>query len=108
MPVRPCLTCGALIASGSYCRKHDAKRRRPRNPARGSGWAAAKWSASVLAQTGGRYAVRGCRTPYDRVAPHHVVALADGGVADGPGVPLCHRHHSQVTAADAQRRATGA
>jgi hypothetical protein len=38
----------------------------------------------------------------------HLGALADGGVADGPGVPLCHRHQAQVTAADAERRARGA
>jgi len=62
----------------------------------------------VLAQTGGRCAVPGCLTPHDRVQAHHLAPLADGGPADGAGVSLCHRHHTQVTAADAERRARGA
>jgi hypothetical protein len=58
----------------------------------------------VLAQTRGRCAVRRCATPYDRVAAHHVVALADGGHPEGPGVALCHALHEQASAEARARR----
>ena len=104
MPKRLCLKCGALIPdTESFCRRH--RRRSPRNPKRGTGWAAAKWAAKVLAAPGGRCSVRRCATPYDRVAAHHVVALADGGDPFGPGVALCHTHHEQATAKQRARRA---
>jgi hypothetical protein len=104
MPVRPCLGgCGALIKRGSYCRRCDPAPRRYRQK-RGSGWAASRWRAKVLAQTGGRCAVPGCRTPYDRVQAHHVVALADGGQADGVGVPLCLTHHVKATEDESSAR----
>jgi predicted restriction endonuclease len=66
------------------------------NPARRSGWAAGRWRAKVLAQTGGRCAICGST---DRVQAHHFRALADGGSPDGPGVALCAAHHQAATGA---------
>lgn len=105
MPRRPCLApgCPALVATGSYCKRHTPAYTR-RNPKRGSGWKAARWRQQVLASTGGRCAVARCRTPYDRVQAHHLHALADGGHPEGPGVPLCHHHH-HVKATNAERQA---
>ena len=94
MPKRLCLVCSALIPGDkSFCRRHQPRR----NPRRGTGWDAQRWSAKVLAKTRGRCAVPGCRTPLDRVQAHHLVALADGGPADGPGLAMCATHHQQAT-----------
>ena len=58
----------------------------------------------MLAQTGGRCVVKGCRTPFDRVQAHHLQPLADGGEADGPGVPMCHMHHRYATLGQARHQ----
>lgn len=99
MPYRSCLTCGALIRSGSYCRRHRPSRF---NPARGSGGKAATFRRRTLAKTGGACALCGST---DGVQAHHVDGLADGGHQEGEGVPLCRRGHAKVTTA--QRRARG-
>lgn len=102
MPSRPCLRCGAL-GPASYCRAHQPDRSGS-GALRGSGGKRATFRRRTFALTGGRCAVAGCRTPLDRVQAHHVVALADGGHPDGPGVPLCHGHHAQVSAAQRKTR----
>jgi hypothetical protein len=68
---------------------------------------AGRWRDRVLAQTGGRCAVPGCRTPDDRVQAHHGRPLADGGEPEGEGVAVCHRHHVQATERERRARRAG-
>ena len=103
MPARPCLVCGARIASGSYCRRHTPAYAK-RNPRRGSGGKAATFRRRTLAQTGGLCAVCGSD---DRVQAHHIEPLAEGGNPQGPGVPLCHRHHAVATRRERELRSSG-
>jgi hypothetical protein len=72
MPRRPCLKCGVLIPSGSYCRKH-------RKTMRGTTTTQAKFRRTVLAT--------------ESVQAHHDHPLAEGGPQLGPGTPLCRRCH---------------
>ena len=88
MPRRPCLRCGAL-SNSSYCPRHTPEYAK-RNPKRGSGGKAATFRRRTLAKTGGVCAVCGSD---DRVEAHHLHPLADGGDAEGVGVPLCRKHH---------------
>lgn len=66
MPSRPCLRCGQLTRTGSYCKRHTPSRF---NPARGSGGRAATFRRKTLALTGGRCAVCGSD---DRVQAHQL------------------------------------
>ncbi len=100
MGLKPCIVCGE-VGPGSYCRKHDPARTRPRNPARGSGWQASRWRARVLEQSGGRCVVCGST---DGVEAHHERALADGGEAGGEGIALCKQHHERATRAERRAR----
>jgi hypothetical protein len=93
VPQRPCLRCGSLLRTGSYCARCQPSRFNKAK--RGSGWQASRFRREVLAQTGGRCAVPGCPTPFDGVEAHHLGA----GDAEG-GVALCRRHHRE-----AERRA---
>ena len=101
-PTRPCLRCGRLLGSGSYCRAHRPDKRSPdkRSPGRGSGGRAATFRRKVLAKTGGRCAVCGVK---EGVEAHHVVSLSRGGSNDpANGVPLCREHHKEAGAAGAK------
>jgi hypothetical protein len=80
---RPCLKCGLLIPSGSYCRKH-------RKTMRGTTTTQAKFRRATLSTTGGRCARCGSM---DSVQAHHDHPLAEGGHQLGPGTPLCRRCH---------------
>lgn len=91
---KPCLRCGQLTPTGSYCQQHKPQQGGSHH-IRGSGGKRATFRRRTLAITGGQCAVQGCQTPTDRVQAHHVVPLARGGDPDGPGIgiPLCHHHH---------------
>ena len=98
MPLRPCLTCGAL-GTGSYCPRHVPKRASRQTPGRGGGADAARFRQAVLARAGHQCqfvnadGVR-CSTTLGLQA-HHVLPIAAGGDARDPdnGVALCRRHH---------------
>lgn len=97
MPSRPCLTCGALTRSGSYCARHTPKRNSRQTPGRGSG---RTFREAVLAAAGYRCQAieQGRRCPVTdprRLEAHHVVAIVAGGRDDPAtnGVCLCRRHH---------------
>lgn len=96
MPSRPCLGCGRL-GPGSYCK--GCQPNRFNKTKRGSGGKASTFRRKTLAITGGACAICGGR---DRVEAHH---LGDTD-AEG-GVPLCRRHHGQVTAAENLARSRG-
>ena len=50
---RPCLRCGEVIESGSYCAAHDPERTRRRNtPGRGTSTVARHFGEQVLARAG--------------------------------------------------------
>jgi hypothetical protein len=92
--------CGRLSTS-SYCPAH-----RPRRPSRfnrakrgGSGWAASRFRARVLAEHGAACVVCGSS---DGVEAHHIGPLDEDG-----GVPLCLRCHREVTKAEARARRAG-
>ena len=90
MPARPCIRCGALTPSGSYCPRHRPSRFN--RAKRGSGWQASRFRKKTLAATGGRCAVCGST---DGVEAHHLGASdAEGGVA------LCRRCHRKATNAE--------
>ena len=94
MPDRPCLGCGKLIASGSRCSR--CKPRRFNKKLRGSGGRAATFRRRTLKTHGDACIVCGSR---DGVQAHHLGETDEEG-----GVPLCRRHHRQVTAAENQTR----
>lgn len=98
MPSRPCLTCGALVTSGSYCQRHEPRRASRQTPGRGGGSAAARFRSAVLAKAGNRCEwisgddVRCTMTLH--LEAHHVLPLAGGGTNHpANGVALCRRHH---------------
>jgi hypothetical protein len=86
MTLRPCLHCGKLIPSGSYCRAH-------RKTVRGTSATQAKFRRATLSTTGGRCAR--CGSAED-VQAHHDLPLMLGGHKLGPGTPLCRRCHKQA------------
>jgi hypothetical protein len=98
---RPCLTCGALLTSGSYRAGCEPVRESRSTPGRGSGTAIARFHAAVLARAGHRCqwvdadGVRCTVTDTRRLEAHHVVAIVDGGDAEDTanGVALCGHHH---------------
>jgi 5-methylcytosine-specific restriction endonuclease McrA len=99
MSLRPCLSCGALTRTGSYCAKH----RPPRSPLKQrSGGRQHTFRRKTLQRYGLRCIVCGST---DRVEAHHVNPLGDGGEPEGEGVPLCLRCHRRVTAAERRARA---
>jgi hypothetical protein len=90
MPLRPCLTWGELVRSGSYCPSHDPRAQRYRQK-RGSGWQASQFRAKVLARSGGRCERCGSG---ERVEAHHELPAAVYGPDDpAAGVALCARCH---------------
>lgn len=91
MAQMPCLTCG-VFSEGMRCPAHGSRKPDPR---RGSGGARDRFRRDTLALTGGRCAVPGCATPFDRVQAHRLVSIANSGTNDARtnGQPLCHDHH---------------
>ncbi len=84
MPRRPCLICGQL-ASGSYCDRHRRG---------GSIRAWRNLRAQAVSRDGHRCVERGAT---ERLAAHHVVPVAEGGVntLDNLAV-LCKGCHGAV------------
>jgi len=83
MPIRTCLTCGALISTGSRC---PACREAYR-----TSYSRASWARAVKARDGLR--CRDCGTDAALEA-HHIVPLAAGGLDTiGNGVTLCKDCH---------------
>lgn len=74
MPRRPCLKCGTLIPSGSYCPRHKPRRYRPPGALSERMWR--KLREEVLARDG--YACTSCGTAEDLEA-HHIVPRSEGG-----------------------------
>lgn len=97
---RPCLTCGTLIESGSYCAAHKPVSPSGSRQARGSGGRMQTFRRRTLATTGGSCARCGSE---DRVQAHHVIPV---GLAPEQevGVPLCHRCHREVESAKGKLR----
>ena len=101
MALKPCLACGALTATGSYCPAH--------RPASGSkAWAAGStraWRrarAAALARDG-HQCVRCGQTAGLEV--HHVRSRAAGGGDELANlVTLCHHHHADTQRAETQTR----
>jgi 5-methylcytosine-specific restriction endonuclease McrA len=91
MALRACLGgCGALT-SGSRCSRCKSA---PRNAGELS-WAQLR--ARALRRASGRCEYAMCLTPHDRLAVHHVVALADGGANRLSNLRVyCHRHHVEA------------
>ena len=98
MPSRPCLTCGALVTTGSYCPRHEPKRENRQTAGRGGGSAARTFRSAVLAKAGGQcewISVGDVRcTATIALEAHHLVPLTNGGTNDpANGRALCRRHH---------------
>jgi len=98
--LRPCVTCGSLIRSGSYCARHDPVRRSRKTPGRSSR-AAATFRDAVLARA--RFqceaVIGGVRCERrEGLEAHHVIPLRKGGRNDPitNGVCLCGAHHRIV------------
>jgi 5-methylcytosine-specific restriction endonuclease McrA len=105
-PLRTCLRCGALISSGSYCkRKACTPAYAKRDPRRGSGGAASKLRAAVMKRDKGqcRALEGGFRCPEtdpQQLEVHHIVKVVDGGSNTAANcVLLCRRHHRVLEAA---------
>jgi 5-methylcytosine-specific restriction protein A len=100
MPVRPCIRCGVLVESGSYCPRHQPVRRNRWNVTRGSGGQAAKFRRAVLQRAGYQCEAieNGLRCQaIEGLEAHHLIPLSKGGTdAVTNGVLLCRRHHRQI------------
>lgn len=98
---RPCITCGVLIPSGSYCRQHLPKLHKPPTPGRSGQTAFAR---AVLANAGHRCegVENGNRCTETRhLAAHHLVRLRVTRSMDpAGGVALCRHHHGLASAAE--------
>jgi hypothetical protein len=98
---RPCITCGVLIASGSYCARHEPKLHKAPTPGRSGQTAFAR---AVLAAAGHRCEAieNALRCEVTRhLAAHHVVRLRVSRSMDpAGGVALCRRHHALASAAE--------
>lgn len=103
MPFRPCVKCGTLVMTGSYCSQHAPKPKSAtrQTPGRGGGTAAANFRKAVMGRSEGRCEaiVDGQRcNSTDRVQAHHVVKLRDGG-SNNPltnGLAACRRCHTAL------------
>jgi predicted restriction endonuclease len=103
MPWRPCVKCGTLVMSGSYCSQHKpvSKSATRQTPGRGGGSAAAAFRKAVIGRSEGRCeaVVDGQRcNSTDRVQAHHIVKLRDGG-SNNPltnGLAACRRCHTAL------------
>lgn len=94
MSKRPCLSCGRLVSSGSYCPGHAPRRANRQTPGRGGGWQAAKFRSEVLRFAG--YVCQRCGAD-GALQAHHVRPLVEGGTNDpANGVALCRRCHEAV------------
>jgi predicted restriction endonuclease len=101
--LRPCLTCGDLVESGSYCPADDPDRHRPRTtPGRGGGSTITVFRAAVLAKAGHRCEVvkggtRCTVTGAGNLEAHHLRPLREGGTNDpANGRACCRRHHRMI------------
>lgn len=74
MPQRPCLKCGALISSGSYCPPHKPRQYRRRGELPVRAWRELR--AQVLARDGA--ACTSCGAT-EELEAHHIVPRAEGG-----------------------------
>ena len=95
MPSKPCLTCGKL-GPGSYCKKCQPSRFNKK--LRGSGGKAASFRRRTLKAYGDACLICGSR---DGVEAHHLGDRDEDG-----GVPLCRRHHREITAAENRARSS--
>ncbi len=101
MPVKPCVTCGVLLMSGSHCSKHSPKNIKRPTPGR-SGQTA--FASAVLLNAGHRCeavedGVRCAVTQHLQV--HHIVRLRVSRSMDpAGGGALCRRHHALASAAE--------
>lgn len=97
MPVRPCLGCGGLIASGSYCPRCDPSRRRRRRTPGRSSRAQARFRAAAVAAYGNRCARCGASGEAVRLYAHHPTKVRAGGAVERQaGVLLCAPCHAVV------------
>jgi len=101
MALKPCLRCGTLTRSGSYCAAHA--------PAQSStawrGGSSRAWRRvrEQVLQRDGRRCVRCGQTAGLEV--HHVRSRAAGGGDELANlVTLCHHHHADTQRAETQTR----
>jgi len=101
VPFKPCITCGSLQPTGSYCRAHEPKLTKKPTPGRSGQTAFAK---TVLLAAGNRCEAKenGVRCTETRhLAAHHLVGLRVSRSMDpAGGVALCRRHHALASAAE--------
>jgi hypothetical protein len=95
--VRPCITCGRLIASGSRCPGHGGRQ----TPGRGGGRAAQRFRDAVLTRAAYQCEaiINGIRCERrEGLEAHHLIPLRKGGANDPitNGVCLCPAHHRIV------------
>jgi hypothetical protein len=98
--LRPCLTCGALTRTGSYCGKH----RPPPSPLKQrSGGRQQTFRRRTLERYG--LACVLCGSLADVEAAHaDDFRLSEGSYEEGVGVPLCRKCHRQLDAAARRAR----
>jgi hypothetical protein len=100
MPQRPCLKCGRLTPSGSYCAEHQPDNQRERSTPGRSSRPQARFSQSVIERAGGRceWQENGQRCEATaNLQAHHLAPFRQSRSYDpADGVALCPRHHSAV------------
>jgi len=93
MPLRPCLRCGTLTRSGSYCAAHAPAQ--SSTAWRGGSTRAWRQLREQVLMRDGRRCIRCGST--DRLEVHHLVARGQGGPDAAHNlVTLCHHHHAET------------
>jgi len=93
MALKPCLRCGTLTRSGSYCAAHAPAQ--SSTAWRGGSTRAWRQLREQVLQRDGRRCVR-C-TSTRQLEVHHVISRADGGRDELTNlVTLCQRHHDET------------
>lgn len=104
MALRPCLGCGALIASGSRCPaclSALSVGRQRTTPGRAG---QAGFRKRVLRAYGKKCLYCGATPPVQQLQAHHVAAIADGGSDEtSNGRPACTRCHARLSVAERAR-----
>ena len=105
MPQRPCIRCGQLIPTGSYCPEHDPREQRNRSRRRvtpGRTKQQEAFRAAVLARAGYQCqwvenGVRCAVVGAERLTAHHLRKLREMPTYDpARGMCLCQPHHREA------------
>jgi 5-methylcytosine-specific restriction protein A len=90
MALRPCITCGVLINSGSYCPRHMPARSPSSQHTRTYAWR--KLRAQILARD--RWQCYVCGDFADQV--DHIVSVAAGGSDHPSNLAACCSKHNKA------------